>query len=94
MKTMGLSHLVLVSPQAFPDPVATARAAGADDILANARVVGSLAEALDYFENSDFMRETLGEHIHGFFLKKKRGEWEKYSSTITEWEIKHYLANS
>jgi len=40
------------------------------------------------------MRETLGEHIHGFFLKKKRGEWEKYSSTITEWEIKHYLANS
>lgn len=54
----------------------------------------SLSEALDYFENSDFMRETLGEHIHGFFLKKKRGEWEKYSSTITEWEIEHYLANS
>lgn len=47
MKTMGLSQLVLVSPQIFPDPVATARAAGADDILANARVVGSLAEALE-----------------------------------------------
>jgi tRNA/rRNA methyltransferase len=47
MKTMGLSHLVLVNPQSFPDPVATARAAGADDILANARVVGSLAEALE-----------------------------------------------
>ena len=47
MKTMGLSHLVLVSPHAFPDPVATARAAGADDILANARIVGSLAEALE-----------------------------------------------
>jgi tRNA/rRNA methyltransferase len=47
MKTMGLSHLVLVNPQSFPDPVATARAAGADDILANARVVGTLAEALE-----------------------------------------------
>ncbi len=47
MKTMGLSQLVLVSPHAFPDPVATARAAGADDILAGARVVGSLAEALE-----------------------------------------------
>ena len=47
MKTMGLSQLVLVDPQSFPDPVATARAAGADDILANARVVGSLAEALE-----------------------------------------------
>lgn len=46
MKTMGLSQLVLVDPQFFPDPVATARAAGADDILANARVVGSLADAL------------------------------------------------
>ena len=44
---MGLSQLVLVSPHAFPDPVATARAAGADDILANARVVGSLSEALE-----------------------------------------------
>ena len=47
MKTMGLSQLVLVSPQSFPDPVATARAAGADDILQSARVVGSLAEALE-----------------------------------------------
>ncbi|WP_298620306.1 RNA methyltransferase [uncultured Zoogloea sp.] len=47
MKTMGLSQLVLVSPHSFPDPVATARAAGADDILASARVVGSLAEALE-----------------------------------------------
>ena len=37
MKTMGLSQLVLVDPQSFPDPVATARAAGADDILASAR---------------------------------------------------------
>ena len=36
----------------------------------------------------------LGEHIHSFFLKKKRDEWHKFESTITEWEIKHYLANS
>ena len=28
MKTMGLSQLVLVDPHSFPDPVATARAAG------------------------------------------------------------------
>ncbi|MBS0354338.1 MAG: RNA methyltransferase [Proteobacteria bacterium] len=47
MKTMGLSQLVLVSPQSFPDPVATARAAGADDILESARVVDTLAEALE-----------------------------------------------
>ncbi len=54
----------------------------------------SLDEALDAFEDSQFMKEALGEHIHSFFLKKKRAEWRKFESTITEWEIKHYLANS
>jgi tRNA (cytidine32/uridine32-2'-O)-methyltransferase len=46
MKTMGLSHLVLVAPQRYPDPEALALAAGADDILNQARVVASCAEAL------------------------------------------------
>lgn len=54
----------------------------------------SLEEALDVFEDSQFMKDALGEHIHSFFLKKKRNEWHKFESTITEWEIKHYLANS
>ena len=54
----------------------------------------SLKEALDVFEGSQFMKDALGEHIHSFFLKKKRAEWHKFESTITEWEIKHYLANS
>lgn len=53
----------------------------------------SLKEALDVFEDSQFMKDALGEHIHSFFLKKKRDEWHKFESTITEWEIKHYLAN-
>lgn len=54
----------------------------------------SLKEALDVFEDSQFMKDALGEHIHSFFLKKKRDEWHKFESTITQWEIKHYLANS
>ena len=54
----------------------------------------SLKESLDVFEDSQFMKDALGEHIHSFFLKKKRDEWHKFESTITEWEIKHYLANS
>ena len=36
MKTMGLERLVLVSPKRFPSAECTARAAGADDILARA----------------------------------------------------------
>jgi tRNA/rRNA methyltransferase len=46
MKTMGLSKLYLVKPESFPDPVALARASGAADVLASAKVVGSLEEAL------------------------------------------------
>jgi tRNA (cytidine32/uridine32-2'-O)-methyltransferase len=47
MKTMGLSNLVLVAPRRFPDPEASALAAGAEDILLQARVVGSLDQALE-----------------------------------------------
>ena len=46
MKTMGLSKLVLVRPKYFPDAQADAMATGAVDILAGARVVESLAQAL------------------------------------------------
>jgi len=46
MKTMGLSQLVLVQPKQFPCADATARASGADDILARAVVVDSLDQAL------------------------------------------------
>ena len=54
----------------------------------------NLDEALDVFEDSDFMKEALGEHIHAFFLKKKRAEWDRFNATVTEWELRHYLANS
>jgi len=47
MKTMGLAHLYLVNPKDFPNANATAMAAGADDILANASVTSSLLEALN-----------------------------------------------
>lgn len=46
MKNMGLSELVLVRPRDFPSDDATARAGQADDVLANARVVDSLQEAI------------------------------------------------
>ncbi|HET7833125.1 MAG TPA: RNA methyltransferase [Gallionella sp.] len=46
MKTMGLRHLYLINPRYFPDAQATAMAAGADDILANAVVCNSIDEAL------------------------------------------------
>jgi tRNA (cytidine32/uridine32-2'-O)-methyltransferase len=46
LKTMGLSRLVLVAPEQYPADEAFRRAAGADDLLATASVVATLAEAV------------------------------------------------
>ena len=46
MKNMGLSELYLVDPRCYPDPEAESRASGATDLLENATVVDTLAEAI------------------------------------------------
>jgi tRNA (cytidine32/uridine32-2'-O)-methyltransferase len=46
MKNMALTDLVLVRPRSFPHAEANALAAGADDILAAARIVDTVAEAI------------------------------------------------
>jgi TrmH family RNA methyltransferase len=47
MKTMGLTDLWLLNPLHFPDAEATARASGADDILARAQVRQHLDDLLE-----------------------------------------------
>lgn len=46
LKTMGLSRLVLVAPEDYPAEEAFRRAAGADDLLAEAQVLPTLADAV------------------------------------------------
>jgi TrmH family RNA methyltransferase len=46
LKNMALDELVLVRPKQFPDSEASARASGAIDVLANARVEPDLAAAV------------------------------------------------
>ena len=46
MKNMSMKNLALVSPKLFPCAEATARASGADDVLARATVYQSLQEAV------------------------------------------------
>jgi TrmH family RNA methyltransferase len=59
MKNMALEELVLVRPRLFPHPEATARASGADDVLARARVVATLADAI---EGCGFIAATTSRH--------------------------------
>ncbi len=46
LKTMGLAELDLVNPEEFPSEIAHSRSAGADDVLACARIHRSLDDAL------------------------------------------------
>ncbi len=46
MRTMGIADLRLVEPRHFPDPQATALAAGGAEVLERARVCATLEEAL------------------------------------------------
>jgi glutamine synthetase len=51
----------------------------------------SLSEALDAMEGSDFVRETLGDHIFEWFLRNKRAEWSDYKAEVTPFELARYL---
>ena len=51
----------------------------------------SLGHAIALAEDSDLLRDALGEHIFPSFIQNKRKEWDEYCSQITDYEIKHYL---
>jgi glutamine synthetase len=51
----------------------------------------SLKEALDEFETSDLMKETLGATLFENYLKEKRREWDAYRLQVTEWEVNRYI---
>ncbi len=52
----------------------------------------SLGDAVDRFESSELMRETLGNHIHSYLVEAKRAEWVEYIRHVSPWELDRYLA--
>ena len=51
----------------------------------------SLDAALRAMEESELVRETLGEHIFEWFLRNKRHEWREYKTQVTPYELTRYL---
>ncbi len=52
---------------------------------------GSLGEAIILAEESELLREALGDHILTSFIRNKKIEWEEYRATVTDYEISRYL---
>jgi glutamine synthetase len=51
-----------------------------------------LGEAIVAFEQSELMKEVLGDHIHRFFVENKKREWSEYVSYVSPWEQDKYLS--
>jgi len=52
---------------------------------------GNLFEALQEVENSELVRETLGDHIFNKFVANKKIEWDRYRVHVSQYEIEKYL---
>ena len=52
---------------------------------------GSLIEAVEAAEESELVRNVLGEHFFQKFMVNKKIEWDVYRTHVTDYEIKRYL---
>ena len=52
---------------------------------------GDLSAALDALEADDVLVDAVGRDLIANFLSIKRAEWQRFTSTVTDWETKEYL---
>jgi len=55
------------------------------------RLPEDLREAIDAFDASELVRETLGDTICDWYVRNKRQEWSEYQRTVTEFERRRLL---
>ncbi|MFI5035247.1 MAG: glutamine synthetase family protein [Acidimicrobiales bacterium] len=64
---------------------------GLDTIDATVGVPASLAAALDELEADAALVEAVGADLVAQHVAIKRSEWERFTSTTTDWEMREYL---
>ena len=50
-----------------------------------------LGEAVAAMKADPLVRETLGGYVFDKYVEAKEKEWRQYSTSITKWELEHYL---
>jgi len=52
---------------------------------------GSLGEAITEMKEGHIVKETLGKHAYGQYIRAKTAEWDSFRLAVTDWEIDTYL---
>ena len=53
---------------------------------------GNLSEAIKLTEESDLVRDALGDHIFEKFMENKKMEWDRYRTHVSQYELDQYLS--
>lgn len=51
-----------------------------------------LSQGIEIAESSEMLKKALGDHVHEFFIKNKKAEWDEFKTQVTPWELKKYLS--
>lgn len=52
----------------------------------------NLWEAVQYMEQSELVKRTLGDHIFSKFIENKKIEWDRYRTHVSKYELDTYLS--
>ena len=52
----------------------------------------NLWEAVQYMQESELVKETLGNHIFEKFIENKKIEWDRYRTHVSKYELDTYLS--
>jgi len=64
---------------------------GLDTIDATVGVPASLADALDELVADGALVDAVGSDLVAQHVAIKRSEWERFTGTTTDWEMREYL---
>ena len=81
----GLKPVDAVSANIFDMGKEERESLGIDSLPANLHV------AVEEMKQSGFMKEVLGDHVFTKYIEAKESEWNRFSTTVTAWEVNEYL---
>ena len=98
------SGIVLRIPDAAANPyllLAAIISAGMDGIHKNMKpsfaenyiktLPKTLKEAIDAFDNDEYIKKTIGDSLSTKLISRKKDEWNAYCRQVSSWEIDTYL---